>query len=111
LGNLEERAADPITIADTHCIVGQSFDREVLAELTMDEVSPLQLFLPMTIRFDLVNKDCALLASVTGEVTLTVSIQIQPANPTAVMHRIFPDPSVHSTSVPLDISWKPNVYR
>jgi hypothetical protein len=110
LGNLEERAADSITIADTHRIVGQSFDCEVLTKLAMDEVGPLELFLPVMIRFDLVNKDCALLASVTGQVTLTVAVQIQPANPTAAAHGIFPDPSVHSTSVPLDISWKPNVY-
>src|SRR5262245_20680439 len=38
LGDLEQRAADLITVADTHNIVGQSFDCEVLAELSVDEV-------------------------------------------------------------------------
>jgi hypothetical protein len=33
-------------------------------------------------RFDLVNEDGALLTPVSGRVTLTVSVQIQPANPT-----------------------------
>src|SRR4029077_11108052 len=42
LSNLEQRAADLITVADAHSIVGQSFDREVLAELSVDEVSSLQ---------------------------------------------------------------------
>src|SRR5262249_37368411 len=90
LGDLEQRAADLIAGADTHRLVGQSFDREVLAELSMDEVGPLQLLLPMAIRFDLVHEDGALLAAVPGQVTLTVPVQIQPADPTAATHRILP---------------------
>jgi hypothetical protein len=74
LGDLEQRAADLITVADAYCVVGQSFDREILAELSVNEIGPLQLFLPITIRFDLVNKDGALLASVAGEIALTISI-------------------------------------
>src|SRR5258707_398730 len=34
LCDLEQRAADLITVADAHGFVGQSFDREVLAELS-----------------------------------------------------------------------------
>jgi len=30
-----------ITVADANGIVGQSFDREVLAELSVDEIDPL----------------------------------------------------------------------
>src|SRR3954466_15199536 len=33
LSDLEHGAADLITVADTDCIVGQSFNREVLSEL------------------------------------------------------------------------------
>ena len=83
LGDLEQRAADLIPVADAHHIVGQSFDREVLAELSVDEVGPLQLLLPVAIRFDLVDEDGALLTSVPGQVALTVSVQIQPADPAA----------------------------
>jgi hypothetical protein len=42
----------------------------------MDEVRPLQLLLPIAIRFDLVNEDGTLLASVPGQIALTVSVQI-----------------------------------
>jgi hypothetical protein len=41
LSDLEQCAADLITVADANGIVGQSFDREVLAELSVDEVGPL----------------------------------------------------------------------
>src|SRR5713226_2606991 len=83
LRDLEQRAADLITVADAHGIVGQSFDGEVLAELSGDEVGPLQLLLPIAVRFDLVDEDGSLLTSVSGQITLTVSVEIQPADPTA----------------------------
>src|ERR1051325_8004873 len=95
LSDLEQCAADLITVADAYGIVGQSFDREVLAELSMDEAGPLQLLLPIAIRFDLVHKDCALLTPVPGQVALTVSLYIQPAGPAAATHRILPDRGVH----------------
>src|SRR5215813_9520276 len=53
LSDLEHRGADLETVADADAIVGQSFDGEVLAELSIDEVGPLQLLLPITIRVDL----------------------------------------------------------
>ena len=111
LSDLEQRAADLITVADAHGIVGQSFDREVLAELSVDEVGPLQLLLPIAIRFDLVDEDGALLTPVPGQVALTVSVQIQPADPTAATHRILPDPGVHSAPLPLDVARKSDVHR
>src|SRR5713101_5160171 len=74
LSDLEQRAAYLITVANAHGIVGQSFDREVLAELSIDEVGPLQLLLPIAIRFDLVDEDGSLLTPMPGEVALTVSV-------------------------------------
>src|SRR5215469_13149469 len=48
LSDLEQPAADLITV-NANDIVGQSFNREILAELSVDEVGPLQLLLPITI--------------------------------------------------------------
>src|SRR6516162_6916168 len=81
--DLEQCSADSITVADTNGIVRQSLDREVLAELSVDEVGPLQLLLPVAIRFDLVDEDGLLLTPVADQVALTVAFQIQPADPTA----------------------------
>src|SRR5262249_52944061 len=99
------------TVADAHGIVGQSFDREVLAKLSMDEVGPLQLLLPIAIRFDLVDEDGALLTPVPGQVALTVSVEIQPADPTPATHRSLPDPGVYGATLPLDVARKCNVHR
>src|SRR6266542_5652855 len=104
LSDLEQRAADLITVADAHGIVGQSFDREVLAELTVDEVGPLQLLLPVAIRFDLVDENGALLTPMPRQVALTVSVQIQPGDPTAATHRILPDRGAHRAPLPRDVA-------
>jgi len=40
----------------------------------VDEIGPLQLLLPITIRFNLVDEDRALLTPVPGQVALTISI-------------------------------------
>jgi len=40
----------------------------------LHEVGPLQLLLPIPIRFDLVDEDSALLTSVSGQVALTVTV-------------------------------------
>jgi hypothetical protein len=63
LRKFEQRAADPIPIADGHGIVGQPINGEVLAELPVDEVAPFQSLLPVAVRFDLIDVDCALRCS------------------------------------------------
>ena len=110
LSDLEQCAADLITVADANGIVGQSFDREVLAELSVSEVGPLQLLLPVAIRFDLVDEGGSLLTAVAGHVALTVSVQIQSADATAATHRIFPDPGVYRTTLPLYVARKSDVH-
>src|SRR5262245_58967866 len=49
LSDLAQRTADLITVADAYFVVRQSFNREILAELSICEVTSLQLFLPITI--------------------------------------------------------------
>jgi hypothetical protein len=69
------------------------------------------MLLPVAIRFDLVDEDGSLLTTVAGAVALTVSIHIQSADPTAAMHRIFPDPGVYDATLPLNVARKPDVDR
>ena len=76
----------------------------------MHEVGPLQVLLPMSIRFDLVDEDGALLTPVSGQVALTVSLQIQPAGPAAATHRTLPDRGVHSAAFPFDVPRKSDVH-
>src|SRR5262245_2416326 len=61
LRHLEYGAADLIPIADAHGIVSQLLDSEVLSKLSVNEITPLQLLLPVAVRIDLVDIDGALL--------------------------------------------------
>src|SRR6516225_312780 len=109
--DLEQCTADSITVADTNGIVRQSLDREVLAELSVDKVGPLQVLLPVAIRFDLVDEDGLLLTPVANQIALSVSFQVQPAYPTAATHRILPDRGVYSATLPRDITRKSDIHR
>ena len=64
LRHLEQRAPNPIMVADAHLCVGQAVDREILAELTISEVIAAELSLPIAVRIDLIDKDRAMLAAV-----------------------------------------------
>jgi hypothetical protein len=111
LSNLKQCATNLIPIADAYGIVRQAFDCEVFAELPINDLAPLQLLLPIAMRFDLVYEDGALLTSVPGQVTLAVSVEIQPPDATTTTHRILPNPGVHSAPFPRDVARKAYVYR
>jgi hypothetical protein len=98
-------------VADAHDIVRQAFGREVLAELPVNEVGSLQLFLPIVIRFDLVDEDGSLLTPVPSQVALTISLEIQPADATSTTHWILPDPGVYRAPLPRDVARKSDVHR
>src|ERR1700723_2953175 len=109
LRDLEKCGADLKSIADAHGIISQFLDRKVLTELPVNEIAPLQLLLPIPIRFDLIDEDGSMLTSMPGQVALTVSLEIQPSRTTATGHRTLPDPGVHTALFPHNVARKPNV--
>jgi hypothetical protein len=50
-------------IANAHFSIRQSLDCKVLSELAIGKVVSSELVLPITIRFDLVDKDCPVFAA------------------------------------------------
>src|SRR5262249_10202489 len=104
-------AADLISIADTHGIVGQPFDRKVLAELPVNQVRSLQPLLPIAVRFNLIHEDGSLLTAMPRQVSLTVSLDVEPPDAAATRRRTFPPPGVDRAPLPHDVARKSNVYR
>jgi hypothetical protein len=109
LCDFESRAADLITVADTHGIVSHSFDREVLAELSVNKIGPLQLLLPIAIRFNLINEDGSLLSTMTGEIALAVANNIELVHHLPSRNWTFPDGGMDSLAVPCHVAWKTDV--
>src|SRR5512132_306016 len=77
LGHFEQGAADLVAVADAHLVVGEAFDGEVFAELAVTKVGAAQLLFPVTIGFDLVDEHRTMLAAVTDEVALPVTIDVE----------------------------------
>src|SRR6185437_6989168 len=93
LGDFKKCVSDPVTVADAHGIVRQSLYREILTKLPegrFTQVRPFQLFPPVTIGFDLVDEDRPLLASMAGQIALTIALQVQPPGATAAGQRTLP---------------------
>src|ERR1700688_1815230 len=77
LGDLEQRAADPVTIADADLVIGKAIDGEVLAELTILEIMPLQLLLPVAVGIELIDHHGAMLSAVPCQVSLSVAVEVE----------------------------------
>jgi hypothetical protein len=80
LGDFEQRPADPVAVSDANLTVSKALDSEVFAELPECEIAPLQFALPVAIRIHLVDKHGSLLATVTGQITLRIAIDVEPPN-------------------------------
>ena len=70
----------------------QPFDREVLAELAVDEVVASELAFPVPIGVDLVDEHGPLLAAVAGEIALAVTLHVQLAAPARAGDGVLEDP-------------------
>src|SRR5262249_19322063 len=111
LGDFKQRPADPIAVADADLAVGQAFHSEVLSELPEGEVTSLQLTLPVAIRIHLVDEDGALFSTVTVQITLRVTIDVEPPNQAPSLHGLFPHGRVHYLPAPCDLPGTTHVDR
>src|SRR6185369_14196621 len=57
LRHLEQRRADLVPVADTHLVVVEPVDGEVLTELPEHEVVALEVLAPVAVRTELVDVD------------------------------------------------------
>jgi hypothetical protein len=91
LRDLEDGATDLVAVADADFVVGQPFDREVLAELSIDEVVSPKLSFPVAVGVPLVDEDGTLLATVPGKIALPVAVDVELAHSTSAAHRVLVD--------------------
>jgi hypothetical protein len=106
----KKRSPDSVAIADTHCIVWQSLNREIFSELAEDKIAAAQLTFPIPVGFDLVDQNRSVLAAMPGEIALAVTVDIQPPNQAPALDRFLPDTRVHGLAVPRNVTRKSNIY-
>src|SRR5215469_15617502 len=111
LRHFEQRIADPVMIADAHFGIRQSLDCKILSELAIGKVVSTELVLPITIRFDLVDKDGPMFAAMTRQISLAVSIDVEPPHHPPALDRCLPDGGVDGFPLPFDVAWQADIYR
>ena len=104
LGDLEQRLADPVAIADADLVVGEALDGEVLAELPVGEVASSQFALPVAVGLDLVDEHGAVLATVRKPVGLVVAVDVDPPHHARPSDRLLPDRGADGLALPLDLA-------
>src|ERR1700743_859927 len=104
LRNLEQGSADPVTVSDAHLFVRQTVDREILAELPVDEIISPQLVLPIAIGIHLVDKNRAAFAAVAVQVPLSVTVYVKAAYHAWALNRRFPDTGMNRPALPGDVA-------
>ena len=111
LGDLEQRLADPVAVADADLVVGEALDREVLAELAVGEVVAPELALPVAVGVDLVDEHRAVLAAVRAPVGLVVAVDVDPPHHPRPVDRLLPDRGADGLALPRDLSRAADVER
>jgi hypothetical protein len=85
------RTTDAVSVADAHLAIRQSLDGEVFSELAESEIVTAQETLPVMVRIHLVDEDSAVLPSMTGEIGLRITIDIELVHHAPSINRTFPD--------------------
>jgi hypothetical protein len=67
------------------------------------------LLFPVAIGITLIYEDCAVLASVTSQITLTIAVNVKPPHQTSALNRALPHRCVDYFPFPVDIAWKTNI--
>ena len=109
LGHLELRLADGVAVSDADLVIPKPGDREVLAEIARLQVIAPQKPAPIVVGLGLIDHHGPLLATVTGEVTLTVAVDVQPAHHHRSGDRTLVDAGVHGLAAPRHIGWHSDV--
>ena len=110
LRHFEERITNAVSVADADLVISKPFNGEVLSELAETEIIAAQEALPVVVGVHLINKDGALLPTVTGEIPLPVAINIELAHHPPLVHRKFPHRGSDSPTVPCHVPWNTDVH-
>ncbi|VTZ25791.1 hypothetical protein MPC1_260012 [Methylocella tundrae] len=97
-------------IADANLVVGQAVNGKILAELPVGEIVSTELASPVVIGVDLIDEDGSVLASVSGEVSLPVAVDVETTRHASPLNGPLPNGGVNSPSAPVDIARQTDVH-
>ena len=110
LCHFKYRIANAVSIANADLVIRKSLNREVFSELAEDKVITSEKSLPVVIGVHLINKNGALLPTMTGQIALPVAIDIELAHHSPSLNWRFPDGGADSLAVPGHVARKTDIY-
>ncbi len=110
LCHFKYRIANAVAIANADLVIRKSLNSEVFSELAEDEVFTSEKAFPVVIGIHLINKNGAMLPTVTGEIGLRIANNIELAHHSSPLNWTFPDRGTDSLTVPCHVAWKTDIY-
>jgi hypothetical protein len=68
------------------------------------------MLLPIAVGVDLIHEDGTVLATVAAQISLSIAVDVQPADQATSLHRSFPDPGVDGGVAPGHVEREANVH-
>jgi hypothetical protein len=110
LCHFKYRITNAVAIANADLVIRKLLNSEVFSELAEDEVFTSEKAFPVLIGVHLINKNGALLPTMTGEIGLGVANNIELAHHLSSLNWTFPDRGTDSLTVPCHVAWKADIY-
>jgi hypothetical protein len=107
---LEECAPDAVAISNADVAIGKTLDGEVLTEVAILKILPLQLLRPVTVGVELIHHQGAMLSAVPCKVALAIAIQVETARHYPPGDGLLKDGSADYLALPLDIARQPYIH-
>jgi hypothetical protein len=111
LRHLEQRAADPVAVSNADLCIRQAIDGKVFAELPINEVVSSQMALPIPIGIHLIDKYRPAFAAMTIQVTLSVTVDVEPAHHARALNGRLPDAGMNRLALPGDVARQAHIDR
>ena len=90
--------------------IRKSVDSEVFSELAEDEVFTSEKAFPVVVGIHLINKNGVLFPTMTGEIGLAVTSNIELKHHLSSLNWTFPDRGMDGLTIPRHVAWKSNVH-
>jgi len=110
LCHFKYRITNAVTITNAGLVIRKSLNSEIFSKLAEDEVFTSEKTFPVLIAIHLINKNSALLTTVTGQITLSVAGNIELAHHLSSLNWTFPDRGTDSLAVPSHVARKTDIY-
>src|SRR5579875_159359 len=104
------RVTNAVSIADADLVIRKSLNSEVFSELAEDKVITSKKAFPVMIGLHLINKNGALLPTMTAEIALRIANHIELAHDLPPLNWTFPDRGTDGLTIPCHVTWKTDIY-